>query len=70
MEFVLRSQLALSFFFEYVWESEEEPVVEDDLLLSTPHFLFLDIFCQFSISSFSCENSFPDLSTSNHSKNT
>jgi len=54
---------------EYVWESEEEAVVKDDLLLSTPHLLFPDIFGDFSIVDFPCENTFPGASTSDHSHN-
>lgn len=56
--------------YEYAWEYEEEPVVKDDLLLSAPHFLFPDIFCDSAIYTFSCENSFKYVSTSDHSKNT
>ena len=29
---------------EYVWESEEEPAMKDDLLLSAPHLIFPNIF--------------------------
>lgn len=52
---------------EYLWEYEEEPMAKDDLFLSTPHPLFSDIFCDPNIFYFPCENSFPDVSTSNHS---
>lgn len=53
-----------------MWESEEEPAVKDDFLLSAPHPLFLDIFCDSDIYDFSCENSFMDVSTFDNSHNT
>lgn len=55
---------------EYVWESKEEPTVKDDLILYTPHPLYLDIFRESSISVFPCENSYLDVSASDHSQNT
>jgi len=54
-------------FYEYMWESEEEPMVKDDLLLFAPRLLYLDIFCDSAISVFSHENSSPDVSSSDHS---
>lgn len=57
-------------FYEYVWESGQESKVKDDLLLSTPRLLYPDIFHGSSISIPSCENSFLDVYTSNHSQNT
>ena len=51
---------------EYVWESEEECTRKDDLLLSAPHPLFLDIFGDSAIVNIPCENSFPNASTSDH----
>lgn len=36
----------------------------------TPHLLFPGIFCDSLVSNLSCENSSPDISTSNHSQNT
>jgi len=57
-------------FYEYVWESEEEPAVKDDLLLFAPHSLYLGIFCDSAISVFSCEKSYPNVSTSNHLQDT
>jgi len=50
-------------FDEYVWGSEEESAVKDDLLPSTPHPLYLDIFCDSSIYDFSCESSSLNVST-------
>lgn len=44
--------------------------MKDDLLLSAPHPLFLDIFCDSAISDLSCENPSPTVFTSNHSQNT
>lgn len=41
---------------EYVCEYKEEPTVKDDILLSTHHPLFLEIFCDSTISYLSCEN--------------
>jgi len=43
---------------ECVQESKEEPAVKDDSLPSAPHPLYLDI---------PCENTFMDVSTSDHS---
>ena len=54
---------------EYVCESEEEPAVKDDLLLSTPFPPYLQIFHNSAISIPSCENSFLDVAISNHSQN-
>jgi len=55
---------------ECVWESKEEPTMKDDSLPSTPHLLYLDIPCDFSTIGFPCENSFPNVSTSDHSYDT
>lgn len=43
-------------FNEYVWEFEQEFVVKDFLLLSAPHLIYPDIFCDSAISNFSYEN--------------
>lgn len=53
-----------------MWESEEEPVVKDELLLSTPHMIFPDIFGDSPMDDFPCENILPYASTSDHSQNT
>jgi len=55
---------------DYLWEPEEELVVEDDLLLSSTHPIFCDTFGDSAIVNFPCENSFLDESTSYHSHNT
>lgn len=60
--------ICIIIFYEYVWESKEERSVKDDLLLFAPHSLFPDIFCDSAISILSCENSFPNVPTSNHSQ--
>lgn len=39
-------------FYEYVWESEEEVMVKDDCLLSAPHSLSPNIFCDSATSYF------------------
>ena len=52
---------------EYDWESKHEPIVKDDILMSAPPPLFLDIFGDFSISSFPCVNPSTDASTFDHS---
>lgn len=39
-------------FYEYVWESKEEFVVKDDLLLPTPRLLYPEIFCDSTIYGF------------------
>lgn len=57
-------------FYEYVWEPEEELAVKHDLLLFSPYLLFPNIFCDFSISNLSCENSSSNVFTSDHSQNT
>ena len=44
--------------------------VKDELLLSTTHLLFPDIFCDSTISDFPCENSPRGISTSDHLQNT
>lgn len=57
-------------FYEYVWKSKEEPVVKDELLPSAHHPRFPDMFCDSTISSFSSENSYPYVYTSDHQHNT
>ena len=57
-------------FYEYVWESEEEFGVKDDLLLSAPHPLYPNIFHGSAISILSCETLFRNFSTSDHLQNT
>ena len=42
--FGVEQQTYIVIYDEYVWESKEEPTVKDDLLLSTLHPLFLNIF--------------------------
>ena len=54
-------------FYEYVWEFEEELVVNDDLLMSAPCLFYPDIFCDPTIFYLSCENSFLDFSISDQS---
>ena len=53
---------------EYVQESKEELTVKDDSLLATPHPLYPDIPCDSTTTDFPYENSFPDVSTSDHSQ--
>lgn len=51
-------------------ESKEEPEVKDESLPSAPHLLYPDIPCDSATIDFPCENSFLDVSTSDHSKDT
>lgn len=44
--------------------------MKDDSLPIAPHLLYLDIPCDFATVDFPCENSFPDVSTSDHSQDT
>lgn len=44
--------------------------MKDDILLSATHPLFHNIFYDYAISVFSCENSSPDVSTFDHSHDT
>ena len=53
-----------------MWEPKEEPTMKDDCRLVAPHSLHPHISCDFSTADFSCENSFPDASTSDHSQET
>lgn len=48
----------------YVWESKEEPTVKDDSLQSTAHLQYPNTPFDYATISFPCENSFPDISTS------
>jgi len=54
-------------FYEYMWESEQESMVKDGLLMFAPRPLYPDIFYDSSISILSSKNSFPDFSNSDHS---
>lgn len=54
---------------EYDWESEHEPMVKDDLLLSVPPPLFPDIIGDFVIPDFPCVNPSTDASTFDHLQN-
>lgn len=54
---------------EYEWESEHQPGVRDDLLLSTPPPLFPDIFGDSVILYLPYVNSSTDTSTSDHLQN-
>jgi len=69
MELVLNNQLVLPFFYQYVWESEQEVAVKDDLLLFAARPLYPIIFCSSNIFVPSCENPSPDVYTSDHSQN-
>lgn len=55
---------------ECVQESKEEPTVNHDSLLAVPHPLYPDIPCDSVTVDFPYENSFPDVSTSDHSQDT
>lgn len=57
-------------FYEYMWESKQEFLVKDGVLLSSPHALYPDIFHDYVISIPSFENPSLDVSTSDHSQNT
>jgi len=56
-------------FDEYVWDSNQEAMMKDDLLLSAPCSLYPGIFYDSSISDFFCENLSSNVSTSDHSQN-
>jgi len=57
-------------FYDYVWEYEQESMVKDDLFLYSPHLIYPNIFHDSIISIPSYENSFLDVSTSDHFENT
>jgi len=55
---------------EYDWELEHQPAAKDDLLLSAPPTLFLDIFGDSTISYFPCVNPYTYAPIVDHSQNT
>ena len=57
-------------FDEYVWESKQESVVKDDLLFFAPLLHYPDIYHDSTIFVQSCQNSFLDVYTFDHSQNT
>ena len=69
-ELVLQNQPFTVIYDEYHWEPEHQPAAKDDILLSVPPSLFLDIFSDSIISNFPCVNPSMDASTTDHSQNT